>query len=341
MKKALFSPASVTGIGSLPYTDPQQAISCLAEVCPSFPFWPQLPQRGIEETMVAQAVAPLGDMIEQQANGYSYQVVQEDVLLSRLHNGKAGLSPSNAAGFFAFEAALAHGIFNDAIALKGQIVGPLTLASHIFLGSTSLLEHQHWMQPLAAYIARLALWQVKRLQQWNKPVVLFLDEPCLTMVGLPDTHTMLPPSLSILARVVETIRAAGAFVGIHSCATPERAVHAAAMSLARPDILSFDAHNGIEAFFADPEACRFINNGGTVAFGIVPTWDNLSSVNPQHLFTRWKTASEAYFSPALLANATMITASCGLGLLNDAAVRDSFEMAHCVAELIQQLVEET
>lgn len=43
--------AGVTGIGSLPHTDPVAAIAFVARQSPQIPFWPQLPQRGPQEYM--------------------------------------------------------------------------------------------------------------------------------------------------------------------------------------------------------------------------------------------------------------------------------------------------
>ena len=45
----------VTGIGSLPFTDPEAGVRFVAEHSPEIPFWPQLPRRSEDEGMIAQS----------------------------------------------------------------------------------------------------------------------------------------------------------------------------------------------------------------------------------------------------------------------------------------------
>ena len=53
------------------------------------------------------------------------------------------------------------------------------------------------------------------------------------------------------------------------------------MCRAKPDILSFDAHEGLELFFADPDALRFVDKGGMVAYGLVPPSPQLAHLSWQ------------------------------------------------------------
>ncbi|MDD5774949.1 MAG: methionine synthase, partial [Candidatus Omnitrophica bacterium] len=46
--------AIATGIGSLPFKDPAQAVDLVLRYLPEAPFWPQLPKRNVREGMVAQ-----------------------------------------------------------------------------------------------------------------------------------------------------------------------------------------------------------------------------------------------------------------------------------------------
>ena len=39
------SPGCVTGVGSLPFTDADEAVEFVAKYSPELPFWPQLPLR--------------------------------------------------------------------------------------------------------------------------------------------------------------------------------------------------------------------------------------------------------------------------------------------------------
>lgn len=333
-------PGVVTGIGSLPFHDPQQALALIAEQCPELPFWPQLPQRSPNERIIEQALAPFEDRLQPREQGSGYVARHVDDVLRGFAQAKAELLPTHAAGFFAFEEALAAGLFSEARMLKGQMVGPITLASQLFVGDTCLLENDTVVDAASAYCERLACWQVERLKRWDKPVMIFLDEPCITMIPWsPDETQTLPPTLTLLANVIQAIQNTGVLVGIHSCATPERVVHASAMSRLNPDILSFDAYHGVKTFFRNKDALQFVEDGGIVAFGLVPTLQDMNDVDPYHLFSRWQVASyKVVTNRAELGRQSMITASCGLGLLPEAAVRDSFEIAHSIERYIASFV---
>ena len=106
---------------------------------------------------------------------------------------------------------------------------------------------------------------------------------------------------------------------------------------ARPDILSFDATEDLELFFAERHAIEFIRQGGTVAYGLIPTSRELASLDAVAIFSRWLAAASLAGDPPELAQRAMITATCGLGLLDMAAVTDSFRLAHSVGKLVRSL----
>lgn len=128
----------------------------------------------------------------------------------------------------------------------------------------------------------------------------------------------------------------GAHAGLHCCA----ARPFSRMCRAQPDILSFDAHQGLELFFSNPESTAFARKGGTVAYGLIPTLQDLSTVRAEHLFTRWLTLAALAGDPQQFAQNSMITASCGLGLLSPESVTKSFQLARSVGTLIRALADD-
>jgi hypothetical protein len=104
-----------------------------------------------------------------------------------------------------------------------------------------------------------------------------------------------------------------------------------------PDILSFDAYEGLESFFTNRHALEFVRKGGSVAYGMIPTWASLDALDPASLFTRWLAAASLAGDPQELAQRAMITATCGLGLLEASSVAGSFNLAHGVSRLIRNL----
>ncbi len=140
-------------------------------------------------------------------------------------------------------------------------------------------------------------------------------------------------ALDALAVTLEDARVRGAIAGLHCCA----ARPFEQMCGLNPDILSFDAHEGLELFFTDRHALEFVHLGGLVAYGMVPTWPSLETLNPAALFARWLAAASLAGNPQELARRAMITATCGLRLLETSSVAESFNLAHGVSKLIRNL----
>ena len=54
-----FTGLVATGIGSVPFTDPQETVSLILETLPQMPYWPQMVRLGFLEEMTAQAARGL------------------------------------------------------------------------------------------------------------------------------------------------------------------------------------------------------------------------------------------------------------------------------------------
>src|SRR6202167_6082600 len=326
---------AVTGIASLPLTSITSAIRSVAKFSPEVPFWPQLPHVSESESIVGQGLGIIENLIEPRNEGYGYQVKegQIDSVLELLHRSNGELTSTNAAGFGAFEEALSSGLFSSAVAVKGQIEGPITLAAYLFHNCRPFLADPTLFSAIAFHVSQIIGWQVDRLKSAGLPVLLFIDEPALCLDapvtnGIPEEQR-----LNALAATLQDARVRGAYAGLHCCAARpfER------MCRVQPDIISFDAHEGLDSFFADWHALDFMQQGGTVAYGIVPTRPGVNAVDSASIFVRWLKAASLAGDPQRFAQRAMITATCGLGLLDTSAVAESFGVAHSVSKLIRSL----
>jgi hypothetical protein len=335
VRKAFTPAGAVTGIGSLPLTSVSSAIESVAQYSPEVPFWPQLPQRSESESAIGQGLACLGELIEPRSEGYGYQVKagQIDSVLEKLHGSTGALGEQNAAGFHAFEKALSAGLFRTAVAVKGQIEGPITLSAFLFHRDKPFLFDSALLAAIAFHVSRMISWQIERLEIAGLPLLLFIDEPALCLESLPNLVSE-EDRLNALAATLEHVRTRGAYAGLHCCA--ERPFER--MCRAKPDILSFDAHTGLDLFFADWHALDFVRQGGTVAYGLVPTRSGLDAADSASIFIRWLKAASSAGDPQKFAQRAMITATCGLGLLDETSVEESFRVAHSVSKLVKTLV---
>jgi hypothetical protein len=327
---------AVTGIGSLPCTDAWEALQLIAEWCPEIPFWPQLPCRAAQEGMVEQALGSGAACFLpcQQDYGYDLRHGFQQVCWHHFRCGESELTPQTAAGFFAFEQGLASGMFARARALKGQGVGPITLACQLFSDGRPFLFEPEALSALSEYVMRQALWQVGRLQRWKLPLLYFIDEPCLALLETEPYVSVQEQALQALGHVVKALQAQGVLVGLHCCAE-QRSF--SLLCQAAPDILSFDAYHGLEMFAVDPAARAFLKGGGFVAFGLVPTTDP-SALDAPTLFTRWLLSSPMQEDKALqLAAQSMITATCGLGLLPPAHAWQALRTTTQIAAMVRKV----
>ena len=326
---------AVTGIGSLPLTSIPSAIQSVAEFSPEVPFWPQLPQLSEREGIVGQGLGVVEELIEPRNEGYGYQVKEGRLnsVLEILHRSNGELTAANAAGFGAFEQALSSGLFGSAVAVKGQIEGPITLSAYLFHKGRPFLSDPALFAAIAFHVSQIIAWQIDRLKSSGLPVLLFIDEPALCLDAPVANAVPEEQRLNALAATLEDARIRGAYAGLHCCAARpfER------MCRVKPDIISFDAHEGLDLFFADWHALDFVNEGGAVAYGIVPTRPGLNAVDSETIFIRWLKAASLAGDPQRFAQRAMITATCGLGLLDTSAVAESFSVAHSISKLIRSL----
>ncbi len=341
MQTLQIPPATITGIGSLPHHDPVAAVQFAAQMCPTLPFWPELPQRTPDERSVERVCRPFLDLLHPHplGSGYTVRRGQLPTLLERLMHGPAQLDPTNAAGLFAFLAALKAGQLPHAVALKGQLVGPLTLGWQIWDADTPLIVYPAAQGALAHYIFRLARWQLAQLQCFDKPILLFLDEPCLALA--PPQTALGIALIRTLRSLIVALRQPHVFVGVHTCATEPHGSPLTALYQVQPDIVSFDAHHDLETCMAMPATKAFLDAGGWLAAGLIPTWQQLAACDVNELLLRWLVAAPDTIAVPTLARQTLITATCGLGLLSETAATDSFHLAQHLAERIAAVATNT
>ncbi len=335
VRRPFVSAGAVTGIGSLPLISVSSAIQAVSQFSPEVPFWPQLPQLSLSESAIGQGLGCLAGLIEPRKEGYGYQVKsgQIDSVLEALHGSSGALTSENAAGFGAFENALASSLFKSAIAVKGQIEGPITLSAYLFHQGRPFLSDPTFFAAIAFHVSQMLSWQIERLHASGLPIVLFVDEPALCLEDSADSVSE-EQRIDALAAALENARTRGAYAGLHCCAARpfER------MCRAKPDILSFDAHEGLDLFFTDWHALDFVQQGGTVAYGLVPTRPGVNVADAATIFIRWLKAASLAGDPQKFARRAMITATCGLGLLDETSIEESFGVAHSISKLVKTLV---
>jgi len=336
----VFQPSlSTTAIGSLPFADSEEAAPFALGSDLSIPFWPQLPRRSFSEAMIPQFSEQMPCVRTDLESGRTWFdgsnkfAELEDFYEKFLCEDSTlfAVSKEAAAGFYAFERLAAGRTWPF---VKGQVTGPITLTTGIFDAQRRPLYSDPELRDAAVKtLVRKAEWQIGRLKRFaSTSVVILVDEPALTAFG-SSAYVYLSEAnvCELLGEVFEAISAAGAIPGIHVCGNSDWGV--LARSGAR--ILNFDAYQyGTTIALYPDEIGRFLDGGGCIAWGIVPTSDAVRRETADSLVQRLESCFETLeakgIARELLLKRAMLTPACGAGTL-------SVEDAHRVFRLLGEV----
>jgi len=340
-------------IGSLPLENHQEALDLVLRQTPDIPLWVQLPCRR-QEGMISQFLpgmpgltgAPGDEVVRTDAPDFDDQllgfyeeymaVVEEQQELTR---SRFAMDPAVAEGFFLFLERVSALAVPPA-AVKGQITGPITLTTAVKDQNGAAIYYDDRLRDAAVkLLAQRARWQVRKLSALGKPVILFLDEPALAGFGTSEfTSISRPDVLSCLEEVIEAVRSEGGIAGIHVCANTDWSL-VLGTSIG---IVNFDAFSYFDRFvlYAD-DLIRFVDSGGIVAWGIVPTGraEDIDEQTVDSLFSRWqdqieKTAALGVDRERLLRQ-SLITPSCGTGSIDRAHAERVLELTASLSDKIR------
>ncbi len=325
----------------------------MAAYTPDIPLWIQLPRFKIEG-MMRQFLSGLpgltctdervfieteGDAFHQEMLAFFEEYMAVADGKQRLADSRFSLSAQDAPGFFAFLNYLDRLPVLPA-AVKGQITGPFTLGTGVVdQDGRAVFYHDPMRDALVAGIALKARWQVERLKKYGVPVLIFFDEPGLAGFGSSAFISIsLADVRACLTQVMEAVHAEGGLAGVHVCANSEWSV-----ILDSPaDIVSFDAYSFFDKFMLYPQQIEnFINRGGVLAWGIVPTADTASidRENEDSLLELWKeqvgrVAALGIDRSKIIAQ-SLITPSCGTGSLPVDYARRVVQLTRKVSDRIR------
>jgi len=125
----MFTPFMTTGIGSLPYTEPEKACKLVLDTF-DIPFWPQLPKLSFRESMIPQFSEGMPFIkIDERKETIWIERNRSDALTrfyeTYSEDWKVAISESYAKGLYTFIGLLKNKRLKT---LKGQITGPLTFS---------------------------------------------------------------------------------------------------------------------------------------------------------------------------------------------------------------------
>ncbi len=333
-----------TGIGSLPFQDVEASCREIVDRLPDMPFWPQLVRRSHLEDMSIQyseGLPLLEIMEEKRALVISAKKRPEEELVVFYDHFMSGdtdhfaMSRDFAPGFYTLlEMAAGDGI--DAPYLKGHTTGPITFSAAVTdLNGNPVLHNPELLEAMTNGLAIKSLWQVRRIEETGKRAVIFLDEPYLSGFGSAFSPVERHVVVDSLRTVIGYLREhSDALIGIHCCGNTDWSM----IVEAGPDIINFDAFAYTDYFILYPDdIVRFLEGGGTIAWGIVPTSDISGKETAESLHSRLGAALERVYafgiSPSFLAERSILTPACGMGTMTPEAARTALDLLSRVSRM--------
>ncbi len=336
----MFQSFNTTGIGSLPHKDPTEACRIILDSV-DIPFWPQLPHRSFLESMAPQYSEGFPFIKVEGESIYTEKADpdSESVFYEAIAN-KTGfpISEKYAAGLHTFIDILKKENRKFDV-IKGHITGPLTFALSITDKEKRPMYFNEELRDLSLELLKGKVsWQIDLLKPFADKVMIFIDEPILTALG---TSTYVGVSndeaLRMLKEIVGYVKECGGISAIHCCG---RADWPIALD-SGIDVFNFDAFEFGETLCMYPEEMKaYINRGGYIAWGIVPTTEEIKGVNFQILKERFENGLNSLEKIGVpkdrLRQQSLITPSCGTGSLD---IEDAQKVFSLLKDLRNSYVE--
>jgi methionine synthase II (cobalamin-independent) len=317
-------PFIATGIGSFPHQDEKEVFRLIFQNFPEIPFWPQLPKRSFLEGMVVQYSGgfPSLKWNEKEQRVWVDASLGFDKEIEKFYQHWEGgnlkpfeITEDFAKGLRILEDLASKDQRREMKYIKGQITGPITFGLALTdLEGKSIFYDPTLRDALIKHLSMKARWMEKRFNDLfpGIPTIIFLDEPSLSSFGSAFSGLNRE---DVVHSLNECFGAVKGLRGIHCCGNTDWSI----LLSTNLDILSFDAYGYLETLSLYPRELRtFLERGGILAWGIVPTSEAILKEDAKSLVKRFRegieTLNKKGMDPILLQRA-IISPSCGTASL--------------------------
>jgi len=255
-----------TAMAVMPHTDVDQALKTALSM--DIPFWPQLPNLNYYEDMYVQAAENFPGIIldiEKRTLRFSLDKFINEVEETMNHFEEPqyfDISKTYSAVYHRFLSMN----FSERPAIRGQLEGPISFGFNVLDQDDRPIIFDDTVRPfMIEFMAKRVNVQLKRLKVLNENAFMFIDEPGLqflfsAMAGYGDQKAKI--DLESFFSMIDKPR------GIHLCGNPDWDF----LLGLEMDILSLDVYSNGEVFANYSNSIkRFLDRGGIIVWGIVPT----------------------------------------------------------------------
>ncbi|HPN84856.1 MAG TPA: hypothetical protein PK821_05910 [Victivallales bacterium] len=335
---------TATGIGSMPFSDPDYAVKVSMTKMSESPIWPQLPKLGLHEQMEIQYSEGMPCAVIDEAKhrmffdtskDYSESFAQfyEGYITATDDGGtkdfsSVAISPDFSKGIYALEKALKAKGGGKLPFVKVQTTGPCSFAlTLVDENKRAIYYNEEFRDMITKCLGMKCRWQIQKFRQYAENIICFIDEPILSAFGSSTYVSVKRDDVVMLVNEVsEAVHAEGALSGVHCCGNTEWSI----LIDAGVDIVNFDAFGYGETIAMYPESVKaHLGRGGILAWGIVPTSPAIREQTVEklaaHLEKMMDNLAGKGIDKKLIAEQAMLTPSCGTGSMETRDAEKVFE----------------
>jgi hypothetical protein len=328
-------------LGSVPHQDPETACGLVLKDFPQIPSWPQLPKRSFLENMYVQYSESFPGVVLEDGRIYvdrSQDLTPglETLYMAYLEDDldHAAISTDYAAGLPVFLHAL-DSTGNQRVAVKGQVTGPISWGLVVVDQNRRPILYDEILADAAARHLRLkAAWQERELRQLCPTVITCVDEPYMASFGSAFVSLGREQAITLLEEVLAGIQG---IKGVHCCGNTDWSI----LLSTSIDFLSLDAYEYAEALSLYPDEVKaFLERGGIIAWGIVPTSDQVYHETAESLVEKLHWAMNLLVKKGIpldrLLESALISASCGVGPSSEPTAERALSLAAEVSDRMRE-----
>ena len=337
-----------TGIGSFPHQEASAACEVILKTIPEMPLWPQLSKADFREQMEIQFSEGMPRVVLDEAKQRMYfdtsgdptselEKFYENFMSENLEHFR--ISPDFSRGISEMEKRLAEKDLSPVKFFKNQVTGPVTFGLAIVDENKRAIYYNDVFRDVVVKgITMKARWLLGRFKPLGLNQVCFIDEPILSAFG-SSTYVSVQREdvVSNINEVIEAVHAEGALAGTHCCGNTEWPI----LIDAGVDIISFDAYEyGDTVGYYPDRIKKFLEEGGALAWGIVPTSEKINRETPdslvENLRGKVKKLAGKGINEDLIWERCLLTPSCGTGSLSVDLSEKIFDYLAEVSRLLRR-----
>jgi hypothetical protein len=328
-------------LGSVPHLDPEAACRLILRNSPQIPTWPQLPKRSFLENMYVQYSEGFPGVVLENGRIYVDRSQDLDPGLEKLYLAylegdldHAAIGADYAAGLPAFLRAL-NSAGDQLVAIKGQVTGPVSWGLVVVdQNRRPILYDEILADAVAKHLRLKAAWQERELRQLWPTVITFVDEPYMASFGSAFVSLGREQAITLMEEVLAGIQG---IKGVHCCGNTDWSI----LLSTSIDILSLDAYDYAEALSLYPDEVEaFLERGGIIAWGIVPTSEQVYQETAESLVEKLHQAMSLLVKKGIpfdqLLKSALISGSCGVGPSSEPTAERVLSLAAEVSAGIQE-----